>query len=83
MSASNTDLCLDGQSLSQLKACDMSLGQRWKWVKGTDRLSNAYNGLILGHNKSTGQLGLYTKGNDQVGLRTMTDYTNFLKRTSH
>ncbi|MCG3886045.1 leukocidin family pore-forming toxin [Photobacterium leiognathi] len=83
VSASNTDLCLDGQSLSQLKACDMSLSQRWQWVKGTDKLSNLYDGRILGHNKSTGQLGLYTEGNDQVSLRTMTDYTNFLKRTSH
>ncbi|WP_318442970.1 leukocidin family pore-forming toxin [Photobacterium leiognathi] len=83
VSASNTSLCLDGQSLSQLKVCDMSLSQRWQWVKGTDKLSNLYDGRILGHNKSTGQLGLYTEGNDQVSLRTMTDYTNFLKRTSH
>ncbi|WP_305814625.1 leukocidin family pore-forming toxin [Photobacterium leiognathi] len=83
VSASNTDLCLDGQSLSQLKACDMSLSQRWQWVKGTDKLSNLYDGRILGHNKSTGQLGLYTEGNDQVSLRTMTNYTNFLKRNSH
>ncbi len=52
-------------------------------MKGTDKLSNLYDGRILGHNKSTGQLGLYTEGNDQVSLRTMTDYTNFLKRTSH
>ncbi|WP_434138625.1 leukocidin family pore-forming toxin [Photobacterium leiognathi] len=83
MSALNTNLCLDGQSLSQLKACDMSLSQRWKWVKGTDRLSNVYDGRFLGHNKSTGQLGLYTEGNDQVSLRTMTNYTNFLKRNPH
>ncbi|WP_318434782.1 leukocidin family pore-forming toxin [Photobacterium leiognathi] len=82
VSALNTNLCLDGQSLSQLKACDLSLSQRWKWVKGTDKLSNVYDGRFLGHNKSTGQLGLYAEGNDQVSLRTMTDYTNFLKRAS-
>ncbi|KPA52031.1 hemolysin [Photobacterium leiognathi subsp. mandapamensis] len=82
VSALNTNLCLDGQSLGQLKACDLSLSQRWKWVKGTDKLSNLYDGRFLGHNKSTGQLGLYTEANNQVSLRTMTDYTNFLKRSS-
>ncbi|WP_422768077.1 leukocidin family pore-forming toxin [Photobacterium leiognathi subsp. mandapamensis] len=83
VSASNTKLCLDGQSLSQLKACDMSLSQRWLWVKDTDKLSNVYDGRFLGHNKSTGQLGLYTEGSDQISLRTLTDYTNFLKRRAY
>ncbi len=58
VSASNTSLCLDGQSLSQLKVCDMSLSQRWQWVKGTDKLSNLYDGRILGHNKSTRSIRL-------------------------
>ncbi|SKC32543.1 Hemolysin precursor [Photobacterium piscicola] len=82
VSASNTNLCLDGESLSQLKTCNMSLSQRWLWVKNSNKLSNLYDGRFLGHNKSTGQLGLYTEGNDQVSLRTVTDYTNFLKKAS-
>ncbi|PSU24698.1 hemolysin [Photobacterium phosphoreum] len=80
VSAFNTSLCLDGELLSRLRTCDMSLSQRWQWVKDTDKLRNFYDDRFLGHNKSTGELGLYTEGSDQISLRTMTDYTNFLKK---
>ncbi|ENM5752186.1 leukocidin family pore-forming toxin [Vibrio mimicus] len=76
VSASNTKLCLDGEALDYLQTCNQNLTQRWEWREGSDELSNVFNGEVLGHNKQTGELGLYSTGSDAVSLRTITSYTN-------
>nr|pir hemolysin A precursor - Vibrio cholerae (strain El Tor 017) [Vibrio cholerae] len=76
VSASNTKLCLDGEALDALQPCNQNLTQRWEWRKGTDELTNVYSGDALGHDKQTGELGLYASSNDAVSLRTITAYTD-------
>ncbi|UTZ42908.1 leukocidin family pore-forming toxin [Vibrio campbellii] len=76
VSASNTELCLDGAALDVLQTCNQNLTQRWEWRKNTDELTNVYSGESLGHDKQTGELGLYASSNDAVSLRTITAYTN-------
>ncbi|WP_318399529.1 leukocidin family pore-forming toxin [Photobacterium leiognathi] len=82
VSAKDTSLCLDGDYLNQLKQCDMRLSQRWQWVKGSDKLMNVYSGNYLGYNKSTGQLGLYTQGTQQISLGILTDHTDYFEKIS-
>ncbi|MFG0605444.1 leukocidin family pore-forming toxin [Vibrio mimicus] len=76
VSASNTQLCLDGEALDALQPCNSNLTQRWEWHEGTDELSNVHTKEILGHNKQSGELGLYTANSDTVSLRTITSYTD-------
>ncbi|MGY3570224.1 leukocidin family pore-forming toxin [Vibrio paucivorans] len=76
VSASDVGKCLDGASLKRLQDCDSSLSQRWEWIEGTDKLSNVFSDEYLGHNKVTGELGLYSSDTDQVSFRTITSYTN-------
>nr|MBF4333213.1 hemolysin [Vibrio anguillarum] len=38
--------------------------------------SNVFSHELLGHDKTSGELGLYADGNDQVSVRTITAYTN-------
>ncbi|WP_305369290.1 leukocidin family pore-forming toxin [Photobacterium leiognathi] len=82
VSALDSKLCLDGSDLSKLKACNMSLSQRWEWKDYSDKLSNLHNGKFLGHNIKTGQLRLYDHAIENVSLRMLTSYTNFLKSAS-
>lgn len=76
VSTSNTKLCLDGAALDVLQTCNQNLTQRWEWRENTDELTNVYSGESLGHDKQTGELGLYASSNDAVSLRTITAYTN-------
>ncbi|KQA98880.1 hemolysin [Vibrio metoecus] len=76
VSASNTKLCLDGAGLDSLQVCSQNLTQRWEWREGTDELGNVYSGEVLGHDKQTGELGLYSSSSDAVSLRTITAYTD-------
>lgn len=76
VSASNTKLCLDGEALDVLQTCNLNLSQRWEWVEDTDGLTNEYNDKFLGHDKKTGELGLYASSNDEVSLRTITAFTD-------
>ncbi|MCY9843143.1 leukocidin family pore-forming toxin [Vibrio caribbeanicus] len=76
VSAINVNKCLDGNSLEQLKTCNSNLSQRWEWEKDSDRLTNIFSHQQLGHNKTTGELGLFSGEDDQVSLRTITSYTN-------
>lgn len=76
VSANDIHQCLDGQSLGQLQTCSSSLSQRWEWIENSDKLSNVFSHELLGHDKTSGELGLYADGNDQVSVRTITAYTN-------
>nr|AAB50894.1 VAH1 [Vibrio anguillarum] len=76
VSANDIHQCLDGQSLGQLQPCSSSLVQRWEWIENSDKLSNVFSHELLGHDKTSGELGLYADGNDQVSVRTITAYTN-------
>lgn len=76
VSANNTHQCLDGQALNQLQTCGSNLSQRWEWIENSDKLSNVFSHEILGHDKTTGALGLYSAGSDAVSTRTITAYTN-------
>ncbi|MGF1694820.1 leukocidin family pore-forming toxin [Vibrio lamellibrachiae] len=76
VSAINTRLCIDGQLLNQLQKCNSSLSQRWEWASNGDELNNIETYKILGHNKKTGDLGLYFTEQEEVSTRTLTSYTN-------
>ncbi|EGA66042.1 leukocidin family pore-forming toxin [Vibrio brasiliensis] len=68
--------CLDGESLDRLQPCAMKLSQRWEWLENSDNLKNIFFDQKLGHDKTTGSLGLYNYDDSQVSVRTMTSYTN-------
>ncbi|MCZ4292896.1 leukocidin family pore-forming toxin [Vibrio sinaloensis] len=68
--------CLDGESLDRLQPCAMKLSQRWEWLENSDNLKNVFFDQKLGHNKTTGSLGLYNYDDSQVSVRTMTSFTN-------
>ena len=78
MSANDVSMCLDGESLDKLQACNQNLSQRWTWKDNSNHLVNGLNNQNLGHDKSTGQLGLYSQEKDsaQVSLRTITTYAD-------
>ncbi|MGY5538182.1 leukocidin family pore-forming toxin [Vibrio brasiliensis] len=68
--------CLDGESLGRLQPCAMKLSQRWEWLENSDNLNNVFFDQKLGHDKTTGNLGLYNYDDSQVSVRTMTSFTN-------
>ncbi|MYM59155.1 hemolysin [Vibrio sp. OCN044] len=78
MSANNVSMCLDGESLDKLQTCSQNLSQRWSWKDNSNHLVNGLNNQNLGHDKSTGQLGLYSQETDsaEVSLRTITTYAD-------
>lgn len=80
MSVAHRNQCVDGQFLDQLRACDASLSQRWEWIENIDHLSNKYHNLLLGKNKMTNRLGLYTQDDTNVSTRMITTYTNLFNR---
>nr|MBF4312812.1 hemolysin [Vibrio anguillarum] len=41
--------------------------------------SNVFSHELLGHDKTSGELGLYADDNDQVSVRTITAYSNVFK----
>lgn len=84
MSVNDMTMCLDGESLDKLQTCNQSLSQRWTWKENSDHLVNDFNNQNLGHDKSTGKLGLYSqeKDSDQVSLRTITTYANVFNADS-
>ncbi|AWK82243.1 leukocidin family pore-forming toxin [Photobacterium damselae] len=45
VSATNTKLCLDGESLSELQSCSLKLTQKWLW--DGDRLKNSFEDKYL------------------------------------
>ena len=45
-----------------------NLSQRWSWKDNSNHLVNGLNNQNLGHDKSTGQLGLYSQETDSVKL---------------
>ncbi|EKO3565184.1 leukocidin family pore-forming toxin [Vibrio metschnikovii] len=76
VSAANTAYCLDGDNLNALQQCNSSLSQRWEWIPNSDTLSNVYSHQSLGHDTTTGQLGLYASDQSNISVRTITSYTN-------
>ncbi|NVP01623.1 hemolysin, partial [Photobacterium damselae subsp. damselae] len=56
VSATNTKLCLDGESLSELQSCSLKLTQKWLW--DGDRLKNSFEDKYL------------TVDNDTLSLET-------------
>ncbi|MGL4859398.1 MAG: leukocidin family pore-forming toxin [Enterobacteriaceae bacterium] len=79
VSALNSKMCLDGDSLKQLQPCTLSLTQLWKWLPDSDYFFNLGKEMALGHNTETDELGLfYQKGNPQpnISLHTITSYNN-------
>ncbi|MGF1791745.1 leukocidin family pore-forming toxin [Photobacterium profundum] len=81
MSAANTHQCLDSQNLTQLQTCNESLTQRWDWIANSDKLSNTFDGQVLAHDKSSGDLALYVENSEPSGSssRTITSYTDVFR----
>ncbi|HAS6610702.1 TPA: hemolysin [Vibrio parahaemolyticus] len=76
VSASDVNKCLDGISLDRLQNCNSNLSQRWEWEDGSDHLRSIFSGQLLGHDNVSGDLGLYAAQSREIGLRTVTSFTN-------
>ncbi|MGL4859397.1 MAG: leukocidin family pore-forming toxin [Enterobacteriaceae bacterium] len=82
VSARDTTQCLDGNNLSTLQPCNMTMAQRWKWKPNSDALINLDNNMILGHDIRNGKPSLYYDSGEPVNVsfRTLTAYTQIFTK---
>ncbi|MGL4859396.1 MAG: leukocidin family pore-forming toxin, partial [Enterobacteriaceae bacterium] len=82
VSARDTTQCLDGNNLSTLQPCNITMAQRWKWRPNSDALINLDNNMILGHDIRNGKPSLYYDATEPVNVsfRTLSTYTQIFTR---
>ncbi|OAN13087.1 hypothetical protein A3K86_15600 [Photobacterium jeanii] len=71
VSATDSNLCLDGMDVTKLETCSANLSQTWEWVSNKRFLRNKFTKEVLGYKLSNGELTNIPVGTDMDNLKVL------------